>query len=557
MIQFQTSDPRINDRWKVNEELIKEKTWRHLEPAELYSTGINSFLVLAKAGLRGQLEQCEVPVDISNNMNSKEKCYSTWFNYLTRTSALERCILQQQKDELNNCNNINQRGHQNNLANPKAVRIPTELMTDRYDFISKLKNYCVDSRNSTASGMIPYKMSDITLKGLQDDFYLNLVHWGKSGCIAAATGKKVKIIRRMDDMSEDFKECDQFIMGNGRAKLNTSDTGAPAGAAAGGGPEDGDIINNTSPPQDGILNSSGINASDESPSVGRSTRNQLDSITRNDNGSELSSLTWHPDGRVLTIGRKNGVIQAWDIEKRLCLRHIGSPQSHRIGAMHWSGSDNHSHDHDTPLLACGSRDKSVTVHDLRQKISIVEKWECHRQEVCGIKWNYHSPKLIASGGNDNKVYIWKMGYSKPLAALTSHVAAVKAIAWHPLNRNTLVTGGGTNDRQIRVWDVAQEQAIDHVDAEGQVCNIDWNKNGTKLLSSQGYSRNDLAVWNYPKLESRTTLRGHRSRVLYMSLCPDKKFAVTGSGDENIRIWNIFDDSDSIVNNKMTRSIFAP
>jgi len=533
MIKFQTDDPRINDKTNLDADLIIENTWNHLQPEELHASGRNSFLVLARAALKGNLEQCDLSTfDENNSIN--QNSYDTWYNYFTRTSALERSILQQSGPSVDNL------GRQSTVES-HAVRIPNSLKTDRYDFIKKLKGYSCEQ--SSSSSITPYRISDLQIKGLQDDFYLNLIHWGKSGSIAAATGQKVKIIRSVEGCPEVFEECDQFTMGNSRASIVSNDS----------------VEKNDSTTRlnlDGNLNSSGIIASEESPDVGRSARNPLEGINRTDQGAELSSLTWHPDGHFLTVGRKNGVIQAWDIEKKMCLRHIASAQSHRIGAMNWSGTDNNSRDHETPLLACGSRDKSVTVHDLRQKVSIVEKWECHRQEVCGIKWNYHSPRLLASGGNDNKVYIWKIGYTKPLATLASHVAAVKAIAWHPVNRNILVTGGGTNDRQIRVWNVAQELAIDNTDAEGQVCNIDWNKNGTKIISSQGYSRNDLALWSYPKLEPRATLRGHRSRVLYMALCPDKEFAVSGSGDENVRIWRVFDKSDAVDTNERTDAIFS-
>lgn len=37
--------------------------------------------------------------------------------------------------------------------------------------------------------------------------------------------------------------------------------------------------------------------------------------------------------------------------------------------------------------------------------------------------------------------------------LTEHQAAVKALAWSPHSRGTIVTGGGTADRSLRVWNV--------------------------------------------------------------------------------------------------------
>jgi cell division cycle 20-like protein 1 (cofactor of APC complex) len=34
------------------------------------------------------------------------------------------------------------------------------------------------------------------------------------------------------------------------------------------------------------------------------------------------------------------------------------------------------------------------------------KFESHKEEICGLKWSPNE-KLLASGGNDNKLMIWQ------------------------------------------------------------------------------------------------------------------------------------------------------
>ena len=68
----------------------------------------------------------------------------------------------------------------------------------------------------------------------------------------------------------------------------------------------------------------------------------------------------------------------------------------------------------------------------------------HTQEVCGLKWSFDGSQL-ASGGNDNKLMIWNLSSSQPVASFSEHQAAVKAIAWSPNQRGLLATGGGTAD----------------------------------------------------------------------------------------------------------------
>lgn len=56
------------------------------------------------------------------------------------------------------------------------------------------------------------------------------------------------------------------------------------------------------------------------------------------------------------------------------------------------------------VLATGSRDKSILVHDIREK-KLVSTLVKHEQEVCGLEWSPNGT-YMASGGNDNLIYIW-------------------------------------------------------------------------------------------------------------------------------------------------------
>jgi cell division cycle 20-like protein 1 (cofactor of APC complex) len=45
--------------------------------------------------------------------------------------------------------------------------------------------------------------------------------------------------------------------------------------------------------------------------------------------------------------------------------------------------------------------------------------------------------------------------SSPLCKFTSHNAAVKALAWNPHCGSVLASGGGSNDRCIKFWNVQE------------------------------------------------------------------------------------------------------
>jgi len=97
----------------------------------------------------------------------------------------------------------------------------------------------------------------------------------------------------------------------------------------------------------------------------------------------------------------------------------------------------------------------------------IETLKAHRQEVCGLKWNPATNQL-ASGGNDNKLYIWDSTNPTPLYKFSQHCAAVKALAWSPHHNGLLATGGGTADKKIRYWNTLTGNLLSEWDTGSQV-----------------------------------------------------------------------------------------
>lgn len=64
-------------------------------------------------------------------------------------------------------------------------------------------------------------------------------------------------------------------------------------------------------------------------------------------------------------------------------------------------------------------------------------------------------------------------------------------------------------------------------AGSQVCNLSWSKNVNELVSTHGYSQNQIIVWRYPAMQKMATLTGHTMRVLYLAVSPDGQTIVTG------------------------------
>ncbi|KAI5964725.1 CDH1 [Candida pseudojiufengensis] len=254
----------------------------------------------------------------------------------------------------------------------------------------------------------------------------------------------------------------------------------------------------------------------------------VDRLCNLTNKDKVTSLNWIGTGTHLAIGTSKGLVEIWDATKIKCVRTM-TGHSLRVSSLAWN-------EH---ILSSGSRDRTILNRDVRIEDHYVNKFESHKQEICGLKWNIEENKL-ASGGNDNNLFVWDGLNPKPLYQLNDHTAAVKAIAWSPHQRGILASGGGTADKTIKTWNTLTGNMIHDVNTGSQVCNLIWSKNSNEIVSTHGYSRNQIIVWKYPSMQQIAQLTGHTYRVLYLSLSPDGETIVTGAGDETLRFWNVFE-----------------
>ncbi|CAN1171046.1 Cell division cycle 20.1, cofactor of APC complex [Linum perenne] len=255
----------------------------------------------------------------------------------------------------------------------------------------------------------------------------------------------------------------------------------------------------------------------------------------------VTSVNWAPDSKHIAVGLNNSEVQLWDYTSIKLLRTLKGGHRCRVGSLAWN---NH-------ILTTGGMDGVIVNNDLRIRDHIVEKYRGHTQEVCGLKWSASGQRLV-SGGNDNLVHIWDISMASPsnnsrtqyLHKVEGHTSAVRALAWCPFQRNLLATGGGEGDRRIKFWDTSTGSCLNSVYTGSEVCALLWNKNERELLSSHGFSQNQLTLWKYPSMVKTAELTEHTSRVLYMAQSPDGctvASAEGAAGVEKLNLWNVFGD----------------
>ena len=247
----------------------------------------------------------------------------------------------------------------------------------------------------------------------------------------------------------------------------------------------------------------------------------------------VTSLQFMQDGSHLAVGTSSAChdVQLWDVVRKRQMRSMKGHEA-RVSSLAWNGH----------LLSSGGRDSAIIHHDVRVAKHAVATLRGHVQEICGLKWNAEGTQL-ASGGNDNQCCVWDLSSSAqqtPRFTLTEACAAVKALAWCPFQRHVLATGAGTADRHIRFYNTATGSLQQQLDTGSQVTSLQWSAQHRELLSSHGFSKNQLMLWKYPSMVKVAELEGHTSRVLHTAVSPCGSIVVSGAADETLRFWKVWE-----------------
>ncbi|KAL5577415.1 hypothetical protein UlMin_019114 [Ulmus minor] len=119
-----------------------------------------------------------------------------------------------------------------------------------------------------------------------------------------------------------------------------------------------------------------------------------------------------------------------------------------------------------------------------------------------------SSSIFSSGSRDKSILPRDIrAHEDFVSKLSGHKSEVYELKWS-YDNHELASGGNDN----------------------RVCNLVWSKNVNELVSTHGYSQNQIIL---------ATLTGHSYRVLYLSISPNGHIIVTRASDETLRFWNAF------------------
>ena len=282
---------------------------------------------------------------------------------------------------------------------------------------------------------------------------------------------------------------------------------------------------------------------------------------------DFRTVSFSPNGHYILSGSFEGIIRLWEVATGKELRKFSHGRT--VTSVSFSPDGRYA-------LSGGSRDETILLWEVATGKEL-RKFKGHEYGINSVNFSPDG-HYVLSGSNDRTIRLWEVATGKELRQFVEHTYHVIYICFSQNGRYAL---SGSHDNTIRLWEVyfpvnqlinwnpylLSIKPLDKVTAEAagfqklmaqatayyelkqyqqayqilrqaqQVPGYTHVENLLNLLhlckiSSHGNRCSLINVW-YSK-----SLKGHTGYVTSVSFSPDGRYALSGSHDRTIRLWEV-------------------
>ncbi|RMZ84087.1 hypothetical protein DV737_g1257, partial [Chaetothyriales sp. CBS 132003] len=258
-------------------------------------------------------------------------------------------------------------------------------------------------------------------------------------------------------------------------------------------------------------------------------------ITKRDyfmQNAKLKCAVFHPATNLLTVCFANGLFSLYELPSFSNI-HSLSMASSPISAVTINKSGE--------WLALGSsRAGQLLVWEHMSESNIL-KQSSHLDTMTTLSYSPDASRII-TGSDDGLIKAWDIASGFHIATFTEHTSAVTDSAYSKRG-NILFTS--SLDGSVRAWDMLRYRNFRTFTAPTRLSFACLAVDASaEVVCAASHDSFDIHLWSVQTGALLDQLAGHEGPISTLAFTPDGQTLISGSWDRTIRIWKVFDRSQT-------------
>lgn len=249
-------------------------------------------------------------------------------------------------------------------------------------------------------------------------------------------------------------------------------------------------------------------------------------------GYMVVSVVFTLDGRRVLVGDGKGQLWLWDLESGREIRHW---QGHTEEVSSVAVS------HDGEYAVSGSKDETIRLWDLGTCRELRKFQVGEVKRIALAPDGRHAALLSRPTGSryaDNcKLAMLALDTGQEVHRYPDHGLSYKDVVFTPDGSLLFSGSGGSEDKTVRVWEVASGKEVFCHSAGAEVTSVSCSPDGRQLLYGT-YGTNLICLLDVESRKEVQHCKGHTESVSAVAFSPDGRYALSGSWDHTARLWDL-------------------
>lgn len=260
--------------------------------------------------------------------------------------------------------------------------------------------------------------------------------------------------------------------------------------------------------------------------------------------AKLKCACFHPSTGLLTVCFDNGLFSLYELPSFSNIHSLSMASSPiSTVAVNRTGE----------WLAFGSSKTGQLLVWEHASESNILKQSSHLDALTTLTYSPDSTRII-TGADDGLIKIWDVSSGFHIATFTEHSSAVTGSAYSKRG-NVLFTS--SLDGSVRAWDMLRYRNFRTFTAPTRLSfsclAVDPS---AEVVCAGSHDSFDIHLWSVQTGALLDQLSGHEGPISTLAFTPDGGYLVSGSWDHTIRVWNVFDRSQTSETLQLTSDLLS-